>query len=99
MGKGDGHAVRVAVAVLTDGHLAADVLDMVVGSKKSMTRVVMDSIDLRCERRRPSIVPRVTTATKGERARTVDSVGQGTARRCTATEDVRNARKNREKPD
>ena len=47
MGKGNGHAVGVVVAGQVGGCLAADGVDVVVGSKRLVTRVVTHSIDLR----------------------------------------------------
>ena len=46
MGKGNDHAVGVVGAGQVGGRLAADGVDVVVASKKSVTRVVTDSIDL-----------------------------------------------------
>ena len=47
MGKGNDHAVGVVVAGQVGGCLAADGVDVVVGSKRLVTRVVTNSIDLR----------------------------------------------------
>ena len=45
-GNGDDHVVCVAVNEELGRRLAADGVDVVVASKKSVTRVVTDSIDL-----------------------------------------------------
>ena len=42
MGKSDGHAVGVVIAGQVGGDLAADGVDVVVGSKRLVTRVVTD---------------------------------------------------------
>ena len=44
-GNGDDHVVCVAVNEELGWRLAADGVDVVVASKKSVTRVVTDSID------------------------------------------------------